>query len=92
VSSSIPHSLTLECGANHYDRAHSIVLPDYDQPTRDLVLSTRSGSGGCVFDVLVASDCAFRPERTKRGFDHRIPRWDDDLPVVVCLLSVFEHT
>lgn len=76
-------------GANHDDRAHSVVLPDCGQPIRVVVLSTTSGGGGCVFNVLVASDRAFRPEGTECSVDNRVPCWNDYLPAVVRLLFVF---
>ena len=83
-----PSPTNSELGTNHHVRAHSIILPDCGQSARDVVLSTPSGSGGYVFDVLVTSGCTIRPERTNCGFDYRVPCWDDDLSVVICLLFV----
>lgn len=72
-------------------RVHSIILSDCGQPDRDVVVDTSSGSGGCLFDVLVTPDCTLCHEGADRGFDHRIPRRDDGLSFVVRLLYVSGH-
>jgi len=84
--SPIAHSA--EPNANRHDRVNSIVLSDRGQPACVVVLSTPSSSGGCILDVLVASNRTFRPERTKFGFDHRVSCWNGDLSVAICLLFV----
>lgn len=76
-------------GANPNIRAHPLIILNRGQPTRGVVLFTPSGGSNCVFYVLVTPDRTFRAEGTKRGIDHRIPCWDDDLSIIVCLLSVF---
>jgi len=81
-------SLTMERSSNHHNRVRCVVSLER-RPIHVVVHSIPSSSDRRVFDVLVASDRAFCPERTRCGLDYRVPFWDDDLPVATRFLSVF---